>query len=407
MSKLKLTKRAIDALTPEASDQVYWDSEIAGFGLRVTPKGGRVYLLKYRAGNTQRWFKIGKHGEPWTPDSARREAMRLLGEVAAGRDPSESRATGRKALTFAEVCDLYFQEGIAHKKASTLRSDRSRWKLHLVPLLGAKRAGAITRGDIEHLLNAVKDGRTAAAKPPKRAPGTLARGGAGVAAQCVALAACILEFAVERGIRADNPARGVKKPPVRKMQRFLSFSELGRLADSLDAEIEQTNAVHPVAAIRLLALTGCRRGEITGLRWSEVDLERRLLHLEDSKTREKPIYLSPGAVELLRRVPRIRHNPFVIAGGGGKPSSAIGKTWVRVRERAGLLDVRLHDLRHTYASVGVGTSIGLPIIGKLLGHTQASTTARYSHFADDPIRAAADRIGSSIASAMTGRQDRG
>ena len=145
MPKLKLTKRAIDALAPEASDRTYWDSEIAGFGLLVTPKDGRIYILKYRAGGRQRWFKIGKHGAPWTPDSARKEALRLLGEVAAGRDPTESRAIGRTAPTFAEVGELYFARGVAHKKASTLRSDCSRWRLHLLPVLGQTRGRHHTR----------------------------------------------------------------------------------------------------------------------------------------------------------------------------------------------------------------------------------------------------------------------
>jgi integrase len=403
MPNLKLTKGAIDALEAGQKRSHYWDTDIAGFGLRLTPSGERIYILKYRFESRLRWFRIGRHGSPWTPDSARREALRLLGDVAKGIDPADERAGNRKALTFAALCDLYFAEGVAHKKPSTLRSDRARARLHLVPLLGSKRAGAITRSDIEQLLNAVIAGRTAARKPEKRRPGSIATGGRGVAAQCVALASSILQFAVQRRIRVDNPARGIKKPPVRKLQRFLSIGELRRLADSLDAELDENNPVHAVAAIRLLALTGCRHGEIAGLRWKSVDLERRLLHLSDSKTREKAVYLSPAAVEILKNLPRIEGNPFVIAGSGAKPSGAVVKTWDRVRARAGLPDVRLHDLRHTYASVGAGASVGLPIIGKLLGHSQASTTARYSHLADDPIRRAADAIGETIALAMVRR----
>lgn len=401
MRKLKLTKRVIDALEPGGKRETYWDTEIKGLGLRVMPSGARVYVLKYRIHNRQRWFRIGRHGSPWTPEGARVEAHRLLGDVAHGADPSEARAAGRAAMTFADLCDLYFAEGVAHKKASTLRSDRGRARLHLVPLLGPKRADKITRADVEHLLNAVMGGRTAAPKPAKRAAGSIATGGAGVAAQCVALASSILQFAVERRLRTDNPALGVRKPQVRKMQRFLSFAELRRLAESLDAEILETNAVHAVAAIRLLALTGCRRGEIVNLRWADVDIERRFLNLRDSKTREKSVYLSAGAVEVLEALPHLAKNPFVVAGGiEDRPSGAVDKTWDRVRKRAGLPHVRLHDLRHTYASVGAGTSVGLPIIGKLLGHTQASTTARYSHLADDPIRTAADSIGEAIAAAM-------
>jgi integrase len=400
MPNLKLTKRAIDAVEVGQKREHYWDTELSGFGLRVTPSGERVYLLKYRFDGSPRWFRIGRHGSPWTPDAARREALRLLGEVARGVDPAEVRSSAREALTFAELIDLYFSEGVAHKKASTLRSDRARAKLHLIPLLGRKRANAITRGDIEQMLNAVIAGRTATSESGKRRPGSVVAGGRGVAAQCVALASTILQFAVERGIREGNPARGVKKPPVRKMQRFLSLDELRQLAEALDAELEDNGGVFPVAAIRLLALTGCRRGEIDRLRWKDVDLERRLLHLTDSKTREKAVYLSPAAVQILRRLPRMEGNPFVIAGSGGGPTGALDKTWSRVRKRACLPDVRLHDLRHTYASVGAGAYIGLPVIGKLLGHTQAATTQRYAHLADDPVRRAADAIGETIALAM-------
>jgi integrase len=255
-----------------------------------------------------------------------------------------------------------------------------------MPLLGRRRANAVTRGDIEQMLNSVIVGCPAAGESGKRRPGSVVAGGRGVAAQCVALASTILQFAVERGIREGNPARGVKKPPVRKMQRFLSLDELRQLADAFDAELEDNGGVFPVAAIRLLALTGCRRGEIDRLRWKDVDLERRLLHLTDSKTREKAVYLSPAAVQILRRLPRMESNPFVIAGSGGGPTGALDKTWSPVRKRACLPDVQLHDLRHTYASVGSGAYIGLPVIGKLLGHTQAATTRRYAHLADDPVR---------------------
>ena len=268
-------------------------------------------------------------------------------------------------------------------------------------MLGKKRAEAISRADIERLLNDVKCGRTSVAPQEKRRPGSIATGGAGVAAQCVALASTVLQFAVDRGVRSDNPARGVKKPPVRKMQRFLSEAELRKLAELLDVEAECSGNAHAIAAIRLLALTGCRRGEIVKLRWRSVDLERRLLVLDDSKTREKVVYLSPPAAEILETLPRVAGTEFVIAGTmAGKPSAAIDKTWDRVRRRASLESVRIHDLRHTFASVGASASFGLAIIGKLLGHTQASTTQRYAHLAEAPLRRAADAIGTAISRAM-------
>lgn len=222
-----------------------------------------------------------------------------------------------------------------------------------------------------------------------------------MAAQCVALASTVLQFAVDRRLRPDNPAKGIKKPPVRKMQRFLSIAELGKLAAALANEATTGANLYPLAAIRLLALTGCRLGEVLGLQWSHVDFDRRVLVLPDSKTREKIVYLGPAARIILSELPRLKDNPYVIIGAKpGKPYVGISKVWERVRARAELPNVRIHDLRHSYASIGAGASLGLPIIGKLLGHTQAQTTARYSHLADDPLRRAADAIGATIAAAM-------
>jgi integrase len=403
MPQIKLTKRNVDSLKPATDRFTAWDTDVSGFGLRVTPSGERVYVLKYRVAGEQRWFTIGRHGSPWTPDSARREAVRLLGEVARGLDPAEKRGADRKAMSFGECGDLYFAEGVAHKKPSTLPVDRGRFELHLRPLLGGKRADAITRADIERLLNDVMKGRTAASAPKKRRPGSIAKGGTGVAAQCVRLASAILQFAVDRRIRSDNPARGVKVSPVRKMQRFLSEAELGRLADALNREIEAGGNLFPVAAIRLLALTGARRSEIIQLRWRNVDFERQFLLLDDSKTREKVIHLSPPAIDILANLPRVAENEFVIAGGkAGQPFVGVDKVWDRIRRSAGLQGVRLHDLRHTFASIGASASLGLRIIGGLLGHTQAQTTQRYAHLSADPLRKAADTIGATIAAAMAG-----
>jgi integrase len=401
MPTLKLTKRNVDSLKPSADRYTAWDADLSGLGLRVTPSGERVYVLKYRLAGRQRWYTIGRHGSPWTPEAARKEATKLLGDVARGVDPAGKRNADRAAVTFGELCDQYLNEGVAHKKPSTIRADRGRINAHLKPLLGKKRADAITRADIERLLSDVKAGKTKAPAPVKRRPGSVVHGGIGVAAQCVALASTILQFAVDRGVRPDNPARGVRKPPVRQLQRFLSEVELGQLADALNREIEAEGNLYPVAAIRLLALTGARRSEIIQLRWRNVDIDRQLLALDDSKTREKIIHLSPPAIEILINLPRVSGNEFVIAGGkAGRPFVGLDKVWGRIRIAARLPEVRLHDLRHTFASVGASASFGLPIIGKLLGHTQAQTTARYSHLAADPLRKAVNTIGATISAAM-------
>ena len=403
MARIKLNKRNIDALRPEPKRFTVWDDELRGFGVTVSPSGDRSYVLYYRVAGRQRWLTIGRHGSPWTPDMARKEAMRLLVEVARGVDPAGKRAAERRAVSFGELCDLYLSEGVAHKKASTIRSDKGRIEHHLKPLLGRLRVEAIGRGDIERLLNEVRNGRTAASVPTKRRPGSLAHGGSGAGAQCVMLASAILQFGVDRGMRPDNPARGIKKPPVRKMQRFLSEAEFVRLAAELDTEERTSGNPFAVAAIRLLALTGARRGEIIGLKWRNVDFERRMLLLDDSKTREKSIFLSAPAAAILAGLPHIDNNEHVIAGERvGKPLAGLDKIWTRIRRRAGLEDVRVHDLRHSYASFGAGASFGLPILGALLGHREAQTTLRYSHLSADPLRHASDTIGAAIEAAMSG-----
>ena len=404
----KITKRAVEALAPKnGAEVVLWDQEIRGFGIRVRTGGAKTYILHYRAGTGRgaplRKLSIGKHGSPWTPDKARTEAKRLLGLIASGEDPAERRATERKTLTVAELCDLYLAEGATHKKPSTLKSDLGRIAHHIKPLLGRVRVDKVLRADIERLLIDVKTGKTAATVPngTERRRGRIAAGGSGVAAQCVALMGTVLAFAVARGLRSDNPARGVKKPRVRKMERFLSEDEIARLAVALDTESNRTGNPYPAAAIKLLLLTGGRRGEILGLQWQHVDFERQCLRLPDSKTGAKIIYLNAPALEVLAGLPRISANTFVISGKGkGKPLVGIDKFWLCVRASAGLKDVRLHDLRHSFASMGVLGGLGLPIIGAILGHKHASTTARYAHLSADPIRAANDVVGRRIATAM-------
>lgn len=405
----RITKRLVDAAAPRAEkDGFWWDNELRGFGLKVTPAGVKVYVLQYHVGTgrnaRRRRLVIGRHGSPWTPETARTEAKRLLGQIAGGGDPLERRQQERKTMTVAELCDLYLAEGVAHKKATTLRSDRARIEHHIKPLLGKRRLDQVTRADVERLLTDVKAGKTAVEPDSeKRKVGSLPRGGAGAAGQCVTLLGTLFAFAAKRGLREDNPARGVEKPPVRKMQRFLSAQEIGRLADVLESEAAVTRNPFPVAAIELLLFTGCRRGEIMGLRWEHVDFERgrEALRLPDSKTGEKTVYLNAPALAVLKNLPRIEGNPFVIAGArNGAAFGGLDKIWARVRKAAQLRNVRLHDLRHSFASVAAAGGASLPIIGALLGHKHAATTNIYAHLSADPIRAANEAVGKRIAEAM-------
>jgi integrase len=425
----KITKRAVDDLAPaRGAETVLWDTEVKGFGLRARAArsdtevkdlgvrarvvGGKSYILHYRAGAGRvarlRKLTIGKHGSPWTPEMARAEAKRLLAEVAAGRDPATARQEDRKALTFGELIDLYLAEGAGHKKPSTLKADRGRIEHHLRPLLGKLRADRIGRAEIERMRNAVAAGKTAekVASAERRRPGSIATGGKGAAAQCVALVGSIYAFAIGRGLCADNPARGVKKAPVRKVERFLSEAEIAQLAAALDAEAQRTGNLYPAAAIKLLLLTGCRRGEIVNLRWEHVDFEHECLRLPDSKTGAKIVYLNAPARVLLQELPRMADNSRVVPGmRADSASAAIENAWERVRAAAGLVGVPLHDLRHSFASVGAAGGLSLPIIGALLGHKHATTTARYAHLSADPLRAANDAVGARIAAAMNRKAD--
>jgi len=406
--RAKITKRVVDGVEPMGATYLVRDSEVKGFVLVVTPAGAKSYAVDYRAGSgrgsPKRRLTIGKHGSPWTPETARIEAKRLLAEVAAGRDPATARQEDRKALTFGELIDLYLREGVGHKKHSTLKADRGRIEHHLRPLLGKLRADRIVRADVEQMRNAVTAGKTAERieSGDKRRSGSMATGGKGVAAQCVALVGALFAFAVERALCADNPARGVKKAPVRKVERFLSGAEIARLAEALDAEAQRSGNPYPSAGIKLLLLTGCRRGEIVDLRWDHVDFEHECLRLPDSKTGAKVVYLNAPARVLLQELPRMTDNPRVIPGmRADSASAAIENAWERVRAAAGLVGVRLHDLRHSFASVGAAGGLSLPIIGALLGHKHATTTARYAHLSADPLRAANDAVGVRIAAAMS------
>ncbi|MEO5345833.1 MAG: site-specific integrase [Magnetococcus sp. YQC-9] len=230
-------------------------------------------------------------------------------------------------------------------------------------------------------------------------------GGPGTATRCMGLLGAIFTFAVERGLREDNPVHGVKKFTGQKRERFMTGEELTRLGEALqEAEQNGTNPV-AIAALRLLLLTGMRRGEVLTLQWAHVDIERGCLRLPDSKTGAKVVHLGAAALELLSGLPRIQGNPFCFPGAiEGQPLVGLPRIWRKIRERAGLEDVRIHDTRHGFASVGVMSGMGLPVVGALLGHKTPNMTARYAHLADDPVKLAADRISGQIAAALNGNK---
>ena len=401
--KAKITKRTVDAAKPGEWDSFIWDSEVKGFGLKVTPAGKKIYVLQYRYGGRVNRHTIGGHGSPWTPNKARDEAGRLLGLVKDGTNPAALRSADKAEKTVKELCDLYLAEGCETKKPSTLATDKGRIERHIKPLLGRKRVKDVTQNDIRRFMNDVAAGKTKADEKTGKHGRAIVTGGKGTAARTVGLLGGIFSFAVGEGMRSDNPVRGVKRHADKKGERHLTPDEMATLGEALTtAEGEGENAT-AIAAIRLLILTGCRKSEILTLQWEHVDFDRAFLRLPDSKTGERIIPLGAPALELLAALTRIEGNPYVLPGEKEEQHLVgLPRVWERIRKRAKLQDVRLHDLRHSFASVGASAGMGLPIVGKLLGHRDPKTTARYAHIADDPAKAAADRISGTIAAAMKG-----
>jgi integrase len=390
MATANITKRAVDAAKARKTDSYVWDRELPGFGLKITPAGRKVYLVQYRLGGRKgrtRRITIGQQGQV-TPTFARAEAKRLLGEIASGRDPASDRDKTKADKSLAVVLEQFMAEHVRPKlKARTAREYQRTATLHILPRLGRRPIGELKRTDLARLHHELSD-------KPYQANRTLA------------LLSKFFGWAEKHGLRPDgsNPCRHVEKYREGRRERFLSEAELARLGDALrKAEQDKTCSPWIIAAIRLLALTGMRRNEILTLRWEHVSEEHESLFLPDSKTGRKAVHLSPPALALLQTIPRLDGNPFVICGEKpGRHLVNIEKPWRRVRAGAKLDDVRLHDLRHSFASVAASGGQSLVVIGKLLGHSQPATTARYAHLADDPVKAASDAVGRHIASAMDG-----
>ncbi len=407
----KITKSKIDAIDASEKDVWLWDTDVKGFGIRcrkVTAKGklgSKTYFLKHGTGNDQQWIRIGVHGSPWTVDTARKEAIQLLGRFVAGESPALVRDENKRDLTISDLCDTYLEEGCAHKKPTTVEIDAGRIKRHIKPLLGRKRVKVLERRDVDRFLKDVADGKTATDERTKSRGRAIVRGGKGTANKAVALLSAIMSFAVDRRLLHNNPVLGVKKYKEGRKERYLSADEMKRLGDALGSA-EGRELPGALTAIRLLALTGARRGEILKAEWSQVDFERSILILPDSKTGHKVLLLGTPAMDVLTNAVRIDGNPYVCPGKmPGKSIVNVQKVWNRIRTEASIPDVRLHDLRHSFASVSAAEGDSLLVIGKLLGHTNSSTTERYAHLADGPIKRAADKTSSRIAAMMKGEGD--
>ena len=381
--KMKLTIRSVEAVQAADRDVVIWDTEVPGFGLKVTPAGRRAYFLYYRTQDgQQRRPSIGTHGSV-KPQAARAIARSWRAAVVMGFDPSQSRLEQRAASTVGELCERYLSEHADRKKkASSVRNDRRLINAHIKPAIGIKKVTAVTRSDVASLHHALRE-------TPYEAN------------RLLALASKMFKLAERWGLRPDgsNPATNIDRYPELKRERYLSPTEIARLWAVLNSEAaKKVASPQAIAAVKLLVLTGRRLTEVLGLQWDWLDLQSKLLRLPDTKNGALVVSLNEAALALLlqlRSAPNV--GKFVIPGQRkGRPLVNLQKPWRALRKLADLEDVRLHDLRHTFASIGAGLGMSLSLLGRLLGHTQASTTARYAHLAQNPVRDAADAIGAEL-----------
>ena len=379
----KITKRTVDCLKPRAADYFVWDNELPGFGVRVMRSGKSSYVVQYRAGGRTRRNAFSAIGA-MTPDEARKHARELLVAVDKGGDPVAELQAQRRMPNVAALCDQFLTDHVAHRcKPITEREYRRCVELFVKPHLGTFKVGDVKRQDIAKLHHALSRTRYQANRT-------------------LAVLSKLFNLAEVWGLRPDgsNPCRHVKKYPERKRERYLTPEEMLALGTVLaDAERDGSEPAPVIAAIRLLMLTGARLNEILTLKWEYV--RNGYIALPDSKTGPKRIELGVASTQLLARIKRVRGNPYVITGKvDGQHWNDLERPWRRIRAKAQLTDLRIHDLRHSYASLAASDGESLSIIGKLLGHSQVQTTARYAHLAPASVRATAERISDSIATAM-------
>ena len=383
--RTKLTKRTIDRVESDGHERFYWDTELPGFGLRIRASGRKYFIVQFRAKGRERRMTIGQYGTV-TADAARRRAIAHIAEARNGVDPAAERDAARSRVTMGALADRFLEEHVSnHCKASTARDYRRSIRLYIAPRFAKRDVTDIERRDIAALHHDMR-------ATPYQANRTLA------------VLSKMFSLAELWGLRPDgsNPCLHVNRYREEPRERLLNqdeFARLGRVLDAIDEDGSEIRSA--VTAIRLLMLTGCRLSEIQTLRWEHVDLEAGELHLPDSKTGSRIIPLAPAAVRVLAALPHESDNPWVIAGKkAGSHLIDLQHPWRRIRARAGLDGVRIHDLRHSFTSRAVALCESLPMIGKLLGHNKIDTTARYAHLARDTVKASASRVGDSIGEAL-------
>ena len=408
----KITKKAVDAAIPNGRDYVIWDSELPGFGLRVFASGKRSYVLQYRSLGRSRRYTIGLHGV-WTPETARLEAKAQLGRIARGDNPAEEKQLDHRALTVKQLCELYRNDleaglilgkGGRPKKASTIYTDLGRIKRHIVPLLGNRRVKDLTRADATKLLKDVMAGNTRISVKTEKLRGkSIVRGGPGTASRTLGLFGAILTYAINAGIIDSNPAHGIRKPEDQVRQRRLTEAEyrtLGRVIAGIGSDHTYSTSAD---IIRLLALTGCRRSEIIGLRWDEIDSEGSCLRLTDSKEGYSIRPVGLPVLEFLDERRPYADGEFVFTGLRHSPVfGAFPHQWNRIFKGSALDGLTAHVLRHSFASLANDLGFTEVTIAALVGHVKGSVTSKYIHTLDTALVMAADTIAGYIQGLLDG-----
>lgn len=421
----KLTKRTVDTINPDPEREiVIWDESLPGFGLRVKSTGTKSFIAQYRnAHGRSRRITLGRYGV-LTPDEARSEARQLLAAAARGADPVEQRNADRSAWTVKELCVAYIEAAKAGnvvtrrraaKRPSTLATDEGRISRHIIPLLGHRVVRDMKPADVRSFFVSVKAGKTATDVKTGFRGRSIVTGGQGTAKRTVGLLSGILAHAVDLGLIGSNPAHGLRLPAdgKRRLSDFpAKYVALGR---ALALATDHGEPWQAIEATRLAALTGMRRGEVAGLRWSEVNLDAQCLRLADSKTGEsiRPLGIAP--VELLRAVRKRSDNREFVFPAKRKDHAAFGglpKAYDRIRsydglapeDRAALDDLTLHGLRHGFATVADGLGMTLPTVAALLGHAAGGVTAGYVARVDAVLVAAADKVAAEIVRLMSAQQ---
>lgn len=422
--RAKISKRSVDAVQPvPGRDVLLFDTEIAGFAVKITPGGARIYLLQYEITGRKRRFRIGRHGE-LTAEEARVRARRLRVQIADGIDPFADRLRDQEIPNVAALGERYMAEHAAiHKRPSSASEDRRNLDNHVVPLLGSLKTSAVTSADVARMVRSIAAGETARDEKTGKHGRRIVRGGRGSANRTLSLLSKMMSLSEEWGHRprGSNPCAGVKRFAENKRQRFLSGDELSRLGQAFTvAERDGIETPAVLAALRLLLFTGCRLSEVRTLRWSYLDLERAIINLPTSKTGPKTVYLAAPALQILVGLGRpegLVGDAFVFPGrrarrgrtgagdtgndtAGARPIEDLRGPWQRIRLAAGMPELRMHDLRHSYASMGAAGGLSLQLIGGLLGHAAIRTTERYAHLVDVAQREAAERIGADLARAI-------